>query len=177
MSGAEGVVHVDVAQTRERGPEFGHFGGVGLLAGAVLELHFALFFDVETEVFEEQDLARPEGLGGGFGLGAHAGRDELHRLAKELLELGGHGTQGELLDDLAVRTAEVGHQHQGGAAFEQEPDRRQGRGDTLGVRDDAGLLVLGDVEVHTDEDTLALDGAEFAEGRSRHGGERLQRKA
>jgi hypothetical protein len=32
-------------------------------------------------------------------------------------------------------------------------------------------------EVDTDEDTLAFDGAEFAEGRSRHGGERLQRKA
>ena len=177
MGGAEGVVHVDVAQTRERGPEFSHFGGIGLLAGAVLELHFALFFDVETEVFEEQDLARLEGLGGGFGLGAHAGGDELHRLAEELLELGGDGAEGELLDDLAVRTAEVGHQHQGGAAFEQELDRRQGRGDTLGIRDGAGLLVLGDVEVDTDEDTLAFDGAEFAEGRSRHGGERLQRKA
>ena len=126
---------------------------------------------METEVFEEQDLARLEGLGGGFGLGAHAGGDKLHRLAEELLELGGDGAKGELLDDLAVRTAEVGHQHQGGAAFEQELDRRQGRGDTLGIRDGAGLLVLGDVEVDTDEDTLAFDGAEFAEGRSRHGGE------
>ena len=55
----------------------------------------------------------------------------------------------------------------------------EGCRDALGVRDDAGLLVLGDVEVDTDEDALAFDGAEFAEGRSRHGGKvsRERRKA
>ena len=131
---------------------------------------------MEAEVFEEQDFARLEGLGGGFGLGAHAGSDKLHRLAEKLLELDGDGAEGELLDYLTVRTAEVGHEHQRGATFEQELDRRQGRGDTLGIRDGAGLLVLGDVEVDTDEDTLAFDGAEFAEGRSRHGGERSRER-
>lgn len=36
-------------------------------------------------------------------------------------------------------------------------DGRDGGLDTSGVGDLAGLLVLGDVEVNTDEDTLALE--------------------
>ena len=149
------------------------------MAGPVFELNFTFFFDVEAEVFEEQNLTRLQGLRGRFSFWADAGSDKLHRLTEKLFEFSGHWAQGELLDDLTIRATQVGHQHQRSAAIEQELDRRQGCRDALGVRDDAGLLVLGDVEVDTDEDALAFDGAEFAEGRSRHGGKvsRERRKA
>ena len=124
MGGAESIVDVDVAEAGKRRAELGNLDGIGLHAGAVFELHFTFFFDVETEVFEEQDFTGLEGLRSGFSFRANAAWDELHRAAQELLELDGDRTQGELLNDLTVRTAEVRHQHQGGTAFQEELDGR-----------------------------------------------------
>ena len=54
---AEGVAHEEISELGEAGAEGGDFFGVGLCRGAILIFYFALFFDVEAEVLEENDLA------------------------------------------------------------------------------------------------------------------------
>lgn len=54
---AEGVAHEDISELSEAGAEGCDFFGVGLCRGAILIFYFALFFDVEAEVLEENDLA------------------------------------------------------------------------------------------------------------------------
>ena len=170
MRGAEGVVDVDVAEPAQRGAEGGDLVGVRLEAGAVLLLDLALLLDVEAEVLEQQDLAGLERGGGGLGDGADAILGEGDGAAQQALELGGDGAQRELVDALAVGTAEVRHQDDAGAGVQDVADARERRLDALGVRDGARLLVLGDVEVDAHEDALAVEVAEFAEGEDGHGG-------
>ena len=169
MRGAEGVVDVDVAELAQRGAEGGDLVRVGPEAGAVLLLHLALLLDVEAEILEEEDLAGLERGGGGLGRGADAVVGEGDGATQEALELGGDGTERELVDALAVGTAQVGHQDDAGAGLEDVADAGQGRLDALGVGDGARLLVLGDVEVDAHEDALAIEVAEVAEGEDGHG--------
>jgi hypothetical protein len=81
---------------------------------------------VEAQVLEQHDLAglslprrrRPRRPG-------RRSRRGTHRLAEQLLQLGRDRLQGELGDLLAVRAAEVRHQHHRRALLEGVLDRRQ----------------------------------------------------
>ncbi len=147
----------------ERGAERGDGRRIGLLGGAVLELHLALFLDVEAQVFEQHDLAGGQLGGGGLDGGADAVVEELHRLAEQLGQLVRDGLERELVAALAVGAAEVRHEDHGRALLEGVLDGRQGGGDARGVGDSAGLLVLRDVEIDAHEHAFARQG-EVADG-------------
>ena len=84
MGGAKGVVHVDIAELRQRSAEALNFFGVSLRLAPVLVLYFAFLFDVETEVFEQDDFSWLERRAGGLNLRADTVVEKLHRLAEEL---------------------------------------------------------------------------------------------
>jgi hypothetical protein len=127
---------------------------------------------VEAEVFEEQDLARLEGLAGGLGFGAPTqAATNFTGLPRSFCELGGDRARREnLLDDLAVADG------RGGTSA---PGRRRLRAANLIVGRAAAMrwvfvmapvfLSWGTLKSTRTRTRLALDGAEFAEGRSRHG--------
>ncbi len=91
MSGAEGVIHINVAEFREAGAKFRDLCWIGLHRIAVGVLGLAFFLDVETHVFEEDDFARLEGSAGGLDFRSDAVVEKLHRLAEQFLELRGDG--------------------------------------------------------------------------------------
>ncbi len=137
MRGAERVVDIDVAIGRQ------------LLRQRVLVL---LFARVEADIFQQRQRAAL-----GFG--------EIHRLAQEFLEPRGHRLEGVLVVRLAVRTTEMRHQDHLAALLQDVLDRGQRR---LDARVVGHLPVLqGDVEVHADEDALALQ-VEVADAELRH---------
>lgn len=110
VSGTERVVHVDVAEVGESLTELGNLGRVGLGLVALLVLDGTLLFDVETEIFEENDRTV---FGGGNGLldvGTDAIVEEDDGLADEFRELVGNGFEGVFGVDFSVRTSEMGHQ-------------------------------------------------------------------
>ena len=155
VRGAEGVVHVHVAEPRERGAEGLDRLGVGLDRRAVLLLDLALLLDVEAEVLEEGDLARLQGRAGLLDLGADAVVQERHRLAEELRELLRHRLQGVLRDLLPVRAAQVAHEHQARALAEHVLDGGQRGAQALVV---LHLAVLDrHVEVHAHDHALARE--------------------
>jgi len=170
VGGAEGVVHEDVGELGQTGAELGDLGGIGLGGGAVLVLDLALFLDVEAEVFEEEHFTGLERGGGGFGDRADAIGGEGDGLAEDLFEFGGDGLEGEFLDHLAIRTAEVAGEDDRRAFFKGVLDRGQRGDDARVVGDGTGLLVLGDVEIDADEHAFAgevevADGFEFRHDR------------
>lgn len=117
MSRAERVVHVYVAEVGEPLTELSDLGGVGLGLVALFVLYGALLFDVETEVFEEDDGAvfgRSNGL---LDVGADAVVEEDDRLADEFREFVGDGFKRVFGVDFAVRTSEMGHQDDLGSAW------------------------------------------------------------
>ena len=155
MGAAKGVHHVDVAQLGE------------LLRHALVVLGLAL---VKAGVFQHQDLAGLERLGGGFGLGAGGGAHEVDLDARQQ---GGQVVGRHLHAVLGVRAilgaAEVAHQHDGGAVVEQVLDGGQGGADAGVVGDGAGGLVLRHVEVDADQGALALP-VHVLDGLLVHGG-------
>jgi hypothetical protein len=80
---AEGVAHENIAEFGEAGTEGSDFFGIGFGGGAVLVFDFAFFFNVEAEIFEEDDFAGLERGAGGFDFGADAVAEELYGLAEE----------------------------------------------------------------------------------------------
>ena len=100
MGGAEGVVHVDLA---EGGEFFGKPGVVGLFLG------------VKADVFEEQDLAVPETGRGGFGFRADTIADEFNGGGNQLTEPVGDGFERVFRVLLALGPAEMRHQDETGA--------------------------------------------------------------
>ena len=126
VRGAEGVVHVHVAQLRQLLRKF----------GIVL-----LLFRVVAEILEQQHLAR---------LGHHrlhlrsdAIRRHLHGPAQHLREALCHRLQAHLRIRLALGPAEVAGQHQAGALLERVLDRRQRRLDALVGRNLLAAAVSG----------------------------------
>ena len=81
VSGAESVIDEDVTELGQRSTEGRDGGRIGFLGGAVLELHFAFFFDVETEILKEDDGAGREFGARGFDGGADAVVEKSHGAA------------------------------------------------------------------------------------------------
>ena len=176
VSRTERVVAVDVAVAGEL---LGHFGALGLKLGLlggelfvgevdtlllVVLLDLAVFGLVEAGILEKSDFARLKS-GDDF-VGGHAVGNKLD-LATELLgELFGDGLEresgvrvaggGAELD--ALRTAEVAHENEAAALFENVLNRRKRGNDTGIVGDLAGaVLSHGDVEIDTHYDALAVE--------------------
>ena len=72
MGCAEGVAHEDITKLRKAGTKGSDFLGVGFGRGAVFVFDFAFFFNVEAEIFEQDDFAGLERGAGGFYFGADA---------------------------------------------------------------------------------------------------------
>ena len=155
MGGAEGIVHVDITELGKAGTECCDLGRIGLHAIALGVLGFALFLNVEADILKQDDFSRLECGTGSLHLGSDAVVEELHRAAKQLLKLLSHGLERELRCLLSIRTTQMAGKHDRGSLIKGMLDRGQGRCDALGVGNLSCLLVLRDVEVNADEDTLA----------------------
>ena len=161
VGGAERVVAVDVAVGSELlGEDFLLFLELGLLrlelfvALAFLLFELALFFLVEAGVLKHHDVAGLHGLHDVVGVGA-VGR-EGDGLAEHLGEVFGDGLQAEVgLVALFGGTAEVAHEDQAAALFEDVLDGGQGALDAGVVFDDAFLD--GHVEVDAHDDAFAFE--------------------
>ena len=154
---AKGVVHIDVAELRQAGAERRDLRRIGGFLRAVLALHLALFLDVKAQVFEQDDPAWLEVGAGRLHLGTHAVPEGLHRLAEQLGPLLRDRLQAELFHALTVRPPEMAGQHHRPAIFQNEPDRRQGRHDALGIGDRAGDFVLRDIKIDAHKDAFTGD--------------------
>ena len=75
--------------------------------------------------------------------------------AKQFAKASGNRSQGQLRNDLALRTAEVSHQDDLGAFFAQGLDGRQSGLDATVVGD--GGAVQRDVEISANQNALALE--------------------
>ena len=144
MHGAEGVGHIDLGQ---RGQFFGEFGIVLLLPG------------IKPGVLQQQHLAALERGGLGLGVGADGILGKLNGPAQQLLEADGHPGKGQVGLGVGILfgLAEMGAYDQRSAVVQQVADGGQSRPDALVVGDLVGLLVLGDVEVHPQQDLLAVE--------------------
>ena len=176
VSRTERIVAVDVAVAGEL---LGHFGALGLEFGLlggelfigevdalllVILLYLAVFSLVEAGVLEKRDFAR---LKSGYDfVGGHAVGNELDLAAELLGELfsdglereGGVGFAGSGAELDALRTAEVAHENEASALFENVLNRRK-RGDDTGIVGDLAGAVLshGDVEIDTHYNALAVE--------------------
>ena len=136
---AEGVIHEDLAIARERLRVF---------------LLVRLLFRVEAQVLEHHHLARLEPRNRVPRADAQRVARDRHRHPQQPGETLRHRPKPSGLNDLALRPAEVAHQHDGRAVLEQVDDRGIARADPRVVLD---LAVLDrDVEVDANEDALAL---------------------
>ena len=112
MGGAERVVHIDLAQR-------------GQLAGKVRIVGF--LFGMESQILQEQYLARLQSLGHGRRLGTDAVGRQLDRHSKQLAKPDRDRAQAERPVEGALGTPEVGHQHDLRAMVEQIVDGGQER--------------------------------------------------
>jgi len=102
---------------------------------------------VETEVLKQDDLTTGGLVDSLLGFLANRVLSEDNAAAQELLELRDNGLQTVLGIDLAIRTAEMGHEDDGlGAILDGVLDGGEGTDDTLVVGDFL-VGVEGDVEV------------------------------
>ncbi len=141
MGAAERIVDIEVAERCE------------LFAECRIVLLLAC---VEAQVLEQHDRAvgKLRHLRAGI-LARHVGCHR-HRAADELGEAGRSGNEGEIrFEARAARTAEMAHEHDFGAPFDEVFDGGKRRFDT-GV---VGHAPVGDgnVEIDADEDSLAGD--------------------
>ena len=138
MRNAEAVIHIQIGQ----GGQF------------FCEIQVVLFFfRMETQVFQEQDLARFQLGRRRFRFRADTVCRERDRLSQQFFQMPGHGGQGIFRIHLPFRASEMRHQNDSGAVPDQILDRRQGRSHAVVVRN-AAFPILGNVEVHPDEDAL-----------------------
>ena len=141
------LTDVDITELGKALAELVNLGLVGLDLVALGIGALALLLDVEAEVLKEDNGAVVGLVDDLLNLGANAVVGKGDALAEELLELGDNGLQGVLGVDLAVGTAEVGHEDNGlGAIVDGILDGGDGTDDALGVGD-LLLGVKGDVEV------------------------------
>ena len=134
MGGAEGVVAVNIA-------EFGEgFGEVGIVL---------FFFLVEAEIFQEENFAILERIGGLFGGKADGVVGEFDGLVQKLAKAIGDGFE------RIFRFGQVRHEDQAAAALDDTFDRWQSLSDSTIIGDPA--VFDGDVEVHAHEDPFGFD--------------------
>lgn len=134
------LTDVDVTELGETLAELLNLGLVGLDLVALGIGALALFFDVETEVLEENNLAVVGLVDDLLNLGADAVGGEGDALAELLLKLGNDGLEGVFLVYLTVGSAEVRHEDDGlGAMVNGVLDGRHSADDALGV----GNLLVG----------------------------------
>mmetsp|Transcript_45274 Transcript_45274/g.81426 ORF Transcript_45274/g.81426 Transcript_45274/m.81426 type:complete len:451 (-) Transcript_45274:58-1410(-) len=154
---AESIIAVDICKLTDGGAECcGLFlVGFDLVAFSVNTLAFLLH--MEAKVFKQNHRASRRVSAGGLNLCTTTVLAESHRLPKLLLEDLGHWCQGELLDDRAIRTTEMGSQDYGlGSLIQDLLDSGQSTVNTLSVGNDGRvLLILRHVEVHSHENALA----------------------
>mmetsp|Transcript_24287 Transcript_24287/g.76657 ORF Transcript_24287/g.76657 Transcript_24287/m.76657 type:complete len:426 (-) Transcript_24287:71-1348(-) len=157
VGGTKGIVAVDIRELADGGAELSDLLLVRLQLGALGVHALALLLDMKAQVLQQEDRAGRRIRAGRLDLSAATVREERDGLAQLLLHNLGNGLQGELLHDATVRPSEVrGEDHRLCAALENTLDGGQCAIDALRVGDDGWvLLVLGHVEVHTHEDTLA----------------------
>jgi hypothetical protein len=122
---------------------------------------------VEADVLDEERLSFLEA-----GLESlHLGPDEVGREhdvpADELRQARGDGLEAHLGIGLALGAAQVRGQDELGAAAQEVGDGGQRGFDALVVADGA-VVIDGDVEVHPQEDGLALDVEVFDKPHARH---------
>ena len=172
------VVDVDCAKSGEVLTELLNLGRVGLdLLVALLAL--ALLLDVESQVLKEEDLAVLAGENSLLDVLSDTVVEEGDFASEKFRKLGGDGLEGVLWVGGSVGSAEVGHENDRlGSVVKGVLDGWDGSGDTLGLDrrcsktygrvSDLELLVHAamscergtdsrNVEVDTDEDTLALE--------------------
>ena len=141
MHGAESVGHENLCHV---GQGLGKVSAVLLLA------------DVEAQVLQQQDLAGLQR--GGLGLSVLAddvlGEDDF--LTQQLGQSLCHGGQRQLGLPLALGLAQVGAGDNGSAVIQQIFDGGDGGDNALVAGDLAGLFVLGNVKVATEQNLLAL---------------------
>ena len=141
MSGAEGIEDENVAIGSE------DLGDLGIVLLLTL---------VETDVLENEDLAR---LDSGDSLGsllAVGVGDKGNIEARELSELLGDRLKGELrLEAGAIGTAEVAHEDDASVVLNEVVDGGQGSLDAGGVANDA--ILDRHVKVNADKNALAVD--------------------
>ena len=137
MCRAEGVVHVDVGQGRERLRE----------AGVVLRL-----LAVEAEILEQQDLAVSQAPDGSLDLGTDAVARQLDPDLQGRGQGLRDGGEGELRVRGILGAAEVGGEDDAGPGCEEALERRKRGADAAIVAD--LVAFQGDVQVGADEYTL-----------------------
>ena len=144
------VLHTDVNVTEgsEALAECINIGLVGLDLIALGVLRAALLLSMETEVLKQNDLATGSLVHGLLSLGTNAVIDESDVLAEKLLKHRNNGLQAILGVDLAIRAAQVRHEHDGlGPIVDSILDGGQGTDDTLGVGN-VLVIIKGDIEVN-----------------------------
>ena len=141
VRGAEGVVHIDIAQACQR------LGEIDIAL---------LLFLVEAQVLHQHNTAGSEVLAEGFSLGGQHVAAEDNLLAEDLGHRLHDVTQGKLVLRLAFRTAEVGEQDGGTAVGQNLADglfRAHDAGDIGHVE----LLVQRHVVVNADQGSFAAE--------------------
>ena len=140
MRRAEGVVDVQIGQRGQRG---GKIGTVFGLPG------------IETQVFQQNDVAALH-AGHVFGhLVAAAIGDEFHRMLQQLRQPHRHRAQGILTVRHTLRPPQMRHQDHSRAVLQQIADRRQGGDDTGIVLDHA--LLERHIEIHAHDHGFVFD--------------------
>ena len=152
MGAGKGVVDVEIAERRQPGREI----------GIVL-----LFFGVEAQVFEHDDVAAGHGRDHGLGLRPYAIRGEGHGAPGRGGQRRGHRTQRHRVHHLALGPAQVRGDHHLGPLVRQFQERRHRAVDARGVGD--GAVLHGHVEVGAHQHPLAgdievVDGLELGHG-------------
>lgn len=143
MGGAEGVVDVEIGQTRKLLSEGGVVG---------------FLFLVETDVFQQQNVTWLEGGGGFLRRLADAIVGKGDRAAEEFGEFGGDGAQGHGGFALAFWAAEVGGENDFGASLNQQAEGGEGFLDASGVGDGhfAVFFLHGNIVIDADEHAPVL---------------------
>lgn len=138
MGGAEGIENEDVTIGSEL------LGDLGIVLLLTL---------VETDVLENEDLARLDGGNGLGGLLTIRVSNKSNVKARELGELLGDRLEGELgLEASTLGTAEVAHEDDASVVLNEVVDSGQGCLDAGGVANDA--ILDRHVEVNADENAL-----------------------
>ncbi len=144
MDDTETVGHEDLAE-----------GGDLLGVGCALLRILAGLFRVVTDVLQQHDIAIVHRGDLGLSVGAIGVLGQRNGDAEQFAKADGDRSQGQFRNDLALRTAEVGHQNDLGAFFAQGLDGRQGGLDTTIIGDRGA--VQRDVEISADQNALALE--------------------
>lgn len=167
------VLHtdVDVTEGSQALAEFIDLSLVGLDLLALGILGAALLLGVETQVLKQNDLAIRGLVHSLLGLRANAVLGEDNALAEKLLELGDNRLQAVLGVDLAIRAAQMRHEHNGlGTVLNGILDGGEGTNNTLRVGN-VLVLVERDVEVNLFQisgyESLALNWPELTRIKTR----------